>query len=812
MTQLFFWKNWQKNTQYLFFFAFLSFLISIALLSFFHINYLQNVIHWDVLSELGETSITVEQHKIGQETLSIPAKAFFVSEQFLASTMAINTTANGLYLCLACIALALIHTGLTFCSRIWYLALMGLNVFLLMAYRWDLLLNKAENWVGLGIILGCIVLSYTFHALYTQLHALGRFIGFFLFFALAGGICVALSPMPNGIAHLASYQTLAGIVGTGIIAFGLSYAIPYTFLTVTTSQPNGQSLLNFTVLTFTYLANVLLVFLHNNHSIDWQMLYLSPFLLLVTSCILGLWQLKARMTVLAAIIQREFAAVLLLLGLGIWAIATCMYAFATANDPLIEVLEDLIVYSHLVMGTLFYLYVLVNFYPLFTKQMAVHKVVFKPINLPIYVFRIVALIVLMGLFSMKSFFIIYQTWAGFYNALGDNAVANQDYTFAEITYKQALSKEYRNHKTNYALASLALWQNDNETAAFYFKRALEKNPSPFAYEGLARSFADREKVFDALFVLKEGLTHFPANGELQNNLAYFFVRTQAPDSALFYYQKALSNSQQPAVVAANLRAFWTKFGSPAQQAEALQSNDTYKTPSYLANTYALSLSTAQKPDHIAKPTLDTALNVSTFALLYNQALWQKDKGDYLPLESYAMKASNDQFSEDLLFAHAIQQYYKGDKQLVFEQLWAWATNDSTAAKSKYYRVLLNTFIKKEAQSPVKIQAINNATTAQVMAWQHPLNADVLDALVAYHNRQKHPETGYQLLNNALKWRQDNAKIWQLYILQALSIGMKSYADEALAKLQKSFPTDYQRFLPQYQAKIALIEKQNEGFQ
>jgi hypothetical protein len=42
--------------------------------------------------------------------------------------------------------------------------------------------------------------------------------------------------------------------------------------------------------------------------------------------------------------------------------------------------------------------------------------------------------------------------------------------------------------------------------------------------------------------------------------------------------------------------------------------------------------------------------------------------------------------------------------------------------------------------------------------------------------------------------------------------MEPYAKDALIDLQKRFPTDYQRFLPQYQAKIALIEKQSAGFQ
>jgi hypothetical protein len=41
--------------------------------------------------------------------------------------------------------------------------------------------------------------------------------------------------------------------------------------------------------------------------------------------------------------------------------------------------------------------------------------------------------------------------------------------------------------------------------------------------------------------------------------------------------------------------------------------------------------------------------------------------------------------------------------------------------------------------------------------------------------------------------------------------MKEYAADALLLLQKLSLTDYQRFLPEYQAKLALIEKQQQGF-
>jgi predicted Zn-dependent protease len=160
----------------------------------------------------------------------------------------------------------------------------------------------------------------------------------------------------------------------------------------------------------------------------------------------------------------------------------------------------------------------------------------------------------------------------------------------------------------------------------------------------------------------------------------------------------------------------------------------------------------------------------------------------------------------------MQQFYKGDKQLTFEQLQAWASSDTSSNKAQYYQVLLNTLVKKESTSDNFSENIVDAKAAQLAIYQHPLNEKVLEKVSTFYNNNKKPEEAHRILNNALKWRKDNPAIWQMYILQSLTIGMGTYAEDALIELQKRFPTDYQRFLPQYQAKIALIEKQSAGFQ
>jgi hypothetical protein len=71
---------------------------------------------------------------------------------------------------------------------------------------------------------------------------------------------------------------------------------------------------------------------------------------------------------------------------------------------------------------------------------------------------------------------------------------------------------------------------------------------------------------------------------------------------------------------------------------------------------------------------------------------------------------------------------------------------------------------------------------------------------------------YEILLRAISWRKDSPKLYELYISQAQTIGMKDYAADGLEILRKLSPTDYQRFLPTYQAKQQSIEKAGAGFQ
>jgi hypothetical protein len=808
-----FWNNFQKPTKFLYIFSLIILAISLIIFGLAYFKGLENVIHWDVISELGEVPIVLDQFKVGTETLSIPAKTFTVTEQFVASPMAINTLGNYLFLGLFMTGFLIILSALSALRRFWYLIFMGSIILLIVTFNLGLVFNLSDSYINIGAIILYIGTSYFFHAFRPDIDILKRFFAFFLITIIVGISIHYFGKISNPFLLLSSYRTSGAMLLSVIFIFLISYEIINGFLIITTSSKGSKQLLNFLIISFIYLANVLLVFLYNNKTIDWDMIYLSPFLLLIVSIILGIWGFKQRRNLSVEVMDFEESGAFIYVGLGIITLATCGLAFATGNDPMVEVFEDAVTYSHLAMGIMFLVYVILNFSSLFRDGLEVYKVAFKPFRYPIWMFRIMALIMVGGLLLFIDFFPTKQFSAASYNALGDYYATEKDYKFAEIEYKIALSYEPRNHKTNYALASLALTLGDNETAGVYFRKATAKNPSPFDYEGLSRSLSDGDQFFNAIFVLKEGVQKFPKSGELQNNLAYLYNKSKLPDSTLIYYELAIKNAKKPEVPSSNLLAFWANNLKEKGIEEVLSKTEDIQYNSFQANKLAL-INVSKRPSingenwgGVFSP--DSVLNASNFAWVYNQSIHQKSKGKSLPLRRLAESEDNESLSEDLLFANALQDYYQGDKIIAFQNFQAWSLGDSTDKKGKYYALLLNTLLKKEKAESIFITDIKDPTGEGLK--RYPLNENVVEKGVEIFNKNKQPEKAYGAISKAIAWRKDSPKLYELYIMQALNIGMKDYANDGLAILQKLSPTDYQRFLPTYQAKIQSIEKAGVGF-
>ncbi|MCY7353397.1 MAG: hypothetical protein LH606_22515 [Cytophagaceae bacterium] len=810
-SSLLFWKSYPRPTRRLYEFSSILLTISLVAFGYFWFRGLDNVLRWDVLSELGETPFALD----AVQNLRVPATAYTVTEQLVASPMTINEPAAYIFAGLWLTGLVLALTGISTLNRLGFSVGTGLFMVALVSLNLDALAGRTDRLLTIGVVILYAGAAFFFNA-FRQGASLPTRFGVFLALTLLLG-ALGNWQFSHVALHVASYAQPAALVLAVALIFFVSFEIINGFLYIAVQSGGRRSLLHFVIISGVYLINLLLLHLYNVRTIDWKLLYFSPFLLLMVSVVLGIWGFRQRAVLLESWLDFPTAGSFLYAGLAIAGLATAGYAFATANDPLTEALEDAVIYTHLVMGALYMLYVVVNFGQVLNQGLDAWKVVYKPLHWPLHIYRIAAGIGIFMLLSANSYFPFYQAVAGYYNGLGDLETARSEYRTAEAYYQSARSFEFQNHKTNYALASLALVQGDPTTAGFYFKQALQKQPSDYAYAGLGRSQLQADLFFDALFTLREGTQKFPGSGALPHNLAYLFGKTGAVDSTQFYYQLAASRGPRPELARNNWLAFQTKVPGVNLDSVLVKSEVSDYVggrANYLAINALAGKPQAEELRKVLRP--DSILGAGEFAYLANYTAHRArtGKGSAVALERLLTREANAGFYNDIQYLQAIQDYYTGDKLAAFDRLEARSFNDTSATGLRFSTALRAFLLKEQTQQPSaeQLARLRTAPEYEAALRRYPLDAALLAKATLFFNQQKEgSQRAYNALLTARRFRPDSPEILQLYIRQSLSMNLSDYAYAALVELRQRHPVAYADFLPAYQAQVALIEKQRENF-
>lgn len=703
MTSLLFWQHWSRPYRLTYLFGLLLFVGSLFAFAVAWWRGLGNVVRWDVLSELTSLPITLQTFTDGLLDYSIPGKAYVVSEQFMASAMQVHPMVATAFVIGLCAAFSLLLSAITAFGRVAYLAAMTAFVASLSMFRFEMLeisgLDGPYLFLVLAFIFGSI--SYYFHAFRPDIGLpvrLAVFSGLITVVAIGLG---TLARVPFPALTVVSYGLpVLLVLSVGFIGF-IAFEIVAGLVWLTSANRLGGrplGLRNFIFISLLYLVNLALIYLKNTKSVDWDVLTISPFVIYLISLGLGLWGYK-QLTDQRDAEPFQDAGAYLYIGLGVITTLTIGYVFATANDPLIEVFEDTITYSHFVMGGLFVAYVLVNFRSAFRQNLPVYRVLYKPRVLQLPMVRLLGVVGILALLYGQNFFPVKQAVTGYYNGVGDLYVARGETTSATAFYELAIEQEYQNHKSNYALASLAAQQGDLATAVGYFQRALLKQPSSQAYVGLSNMYLQNNLLFEGIKALQRGIRAFPKNGELRNNLGYLYAKTSVADSAYFYLQSAAELAERTEVPQANLLAFWAKNPQLLAKGDVTPKSDESNYESYRANALALRLVTAdttrtRNPNWLAQPT-DQSLSSGRFADLYNYALAasQPDTNLLGTLKRQSLNPANQALTDDLLFARSVAEYWGHHPADAFALVSQLAENDER--NGPVYRTTLGLWLLEQ---------------------------------------------------------------------------------------------------------------------
>lgn len=759
MKELFFWKVWSSSERRITITAFLVILFSILFFIVKSVDPLANVIHWDVLSELSDISTVVDVLKFDQWQYGISGPSNLVTEQFVASTMQTDFLTVRIFWGFIVIGLSFILASLTTLPRFWYLTGMIIFILLLASARLEILgvFGDGSRVLFLLTVASYTGLSYYFHAFRPDLGIGVRIMGLFGISVFLLVLIALVSPVAFPALTAASYSLPIWLLLSVVFLLISATEIVAGLVWLSTSGQNraGKSgLTNFLVISLLYLVSLLLLYLKNTRQINLDLAFLSPVYLAIAAGVAGIWGFKKRADSTNGLISFRTNGFWLYIGLFIVTAAFAAYAAGTANDPLLEVLEDVVVNGQLAMSIVFLFYIIINFYAVFKQGLAVHKVLYKPMRFGLTQTRLFGFAGVVILFSVQRLLPVYQGIAGYFNGLGDLYTNTAEYPLAEQYYKMALQQEFQNHKSNYALASLALKQGDKVAASYYFRQALLKNPSPQAYAGLTGVLMQESLFFDAVYSLQEGLRTFPESGELLNNLGMLYAKTNVADSAYYYLAKAEKSAKRPEIPATNLLAIWARSTDAGLLDSLANNSDTQSYLSWQANWLAVqnlrqkfSKQTFQK-DAI-KP--DSSLSVSGLAYLANYARNQAAE-DSLPAVFLPKLANKNQLlSEDLLLSALYPEFYSGNKLKAIETLAVWAEQDGK--KNKMYDKLLGHWFLQVGLYDQAIKYLSKVegvegTLGQAVAYALS-GQQAIGGLLLERMQEKEPNAALQKLQNSL---------------------------------------------------------------
>jgi tetratricopeptide (TPR) repeat protein len=315
---------------------------------------------------------------------------------------------------------------------------------------------------------------------------------------------------------------------------------------------NTQSLLHFCVFSIAWLSTFILTYLKNTGQFQLDIFYPNPFVLQLIVMLTGFWLLphKDNLGNGSEGFLKGFATAYA--GLAMMFLLAALIAFGTANDLMVEVLEDTITLLNFCMGFCFFLYTIINFGDLLSLGLRVHEVLFRPRYMPLSAVGVFGLAGVMLFLFNSDYFPYYQTMAGRYVCLGDQARLEGKALMATEFYKQALNMESRNQRANISLAMLYLETGQTDKALASAQASLEKNPVPEAVLVMAGIHRQRNKPLEEILCLQQGLQNFPNDGRLMNNAGIAFSSTIFPDSARYYLNRAVACKDVSSIARTNL--------------------------------------------------------------------------------------------------------------------------------------------------------------------------------------------------------------------------------------------------------------------
>lgn len=737
------------------------------------------------------------------------------------------------YLLLGTVLLCLLFicTAVTYFKRFWYLVTLGLLIIFVLQFKIDELLLWGDygNYLALAIL---IISTYFFHAIKPDTSLSIRFLVIGLLIALFATIASLFGATASTGLTAISYGLQLPVILALLFMVFIAGENIYSILKVTTAKGGAgkNNLFHFITFGIIYNAVLILLFLNKRGEIDFELILINPYIILIISSISAYFSFDLRLEKQKGIIPLTLLKQWVFPALFVCTLTLIAFAKLTANDPLIEALEYGIIISHLAMGSAYFISSFVNFTPLILQNLSVSKVYYKPTVAPNFLIGLVAFAATVALIFYVNLYPYYQLQAGLYNVLGDVSEHKENDLLAEQYYKQGVAIDFVNFKSNFQVAKYDK-ENRNPVGVIQsMQNTFFKNSSGKGHISLANYYNSQNQQFNTLFELKEAKDKLISQ-EVNNNLAFTYRQLTAYDSA-YLLLKANQEIHNDQLANANLLALGTELPNIINSDSlifAMSANDI-RTKS---NAAALANLNDTKIDFSIELAEDTFLLQDDLFYLFNSSLNLRANTDSTKinaLDYYLSNPYNGLLKKHLLKAKALQLYELGLVNQAFQiiellvvidnqesanynfMLGVWALDQNQRQLSNDFFNMANEqgFDQKEITniqnailnieipfftSPVQsnYEKIKKSASVEQLKLIATANAfdqiTTLAAIETLRNLGLSNQDCYDIFVEAHRINKYSIPIFQEYILAAVDTGLSKYALEGLIELSYLMPID-----------------------
>lgn len=665
---LYFWKSWPLSYQILYFFLF--FLFTLEVLGFLLVYYGGNegIMPWLLQTNLDLLVSELSQIRLGMFQIPIESEIQIGRQSFEASYFQIYSRPAILYGSTVILVAMLLLSLLTTLPTRWYIVGTAMFIFYLTYLNIDFVFvwSSYPNFFLFVTLITFIALSYSLHAYLKHYNLTVRFLAFLALSIALGFSFSYASYVKNPPFYLLSYGAYLPMV-LALLALSMSsYEILYGFFyLVIKNNPQGgnNNLIHFSIISFFYLGNLLLLYLKHLSYLDLDVYYLDIHWILIINAFLGVWGYQKRIKLSAPVISHSYQSAFLYISLQVLAFSSMIYYHYTVNDSMTDVFQDFGLYACLGFGFIFFIYILVNFSQVIQDKYDIIPIIYEAKVFPLRTMRYFGLVIFFGLFINNRQLLYYQSNAGYYNGIADNYFYHGDYRLARINYQQAKSNDLLSYHANYGLAGIAQLEEHEDEELQHLKTAVRRYPSPQAFVRIAQIFTNNERPYNSLFALIDAYKYFPNSPQVNNNLALYYQEKQVIDSALYHLEIADDHFGRQAVAQNNL---WAILAESLTEGDNLDSLPLIKNidENLVGRINKLALYLKGKTRLELKNTngLQKARSAEQFAFINNLALNQMgttDSSARALIEQFEKPDSASFFRFKTQYLKASHLYYSG---------------------------------------------------------------------------------------------------------------------------------------------------------